>query len=454
MIVIKFGGSSLATAKKIRRCIGLVKKEIDRKPVVVVSAHGKTTSRLVEAANRACSGKVAIDEIERVHYDLVTNLGLERVLIETLIYKLSAFLHGVSLLGELTPRTLDQIMSFGERLSTRIIASAMEAEGVPAAAVNSFEIGLNTDSRHGDATPLPGIDEGIKKALSEYKLVPIVTGFLGRSENEHITTLGRSGSDFSASIIGAAIEAEEIQIWTDVSGVMTCDPSVEPAAMSLPQLSFDEASELAYYGAKVLHPSTLVPAIRKGIPIRVLNTIKPEDQGTVVLAESKRGDRIAKSIVYKEDVCLINLSSPRLMSAVKILSNAFEILSNHGIGIHMATTSEATVSLVTDKHYEGRQLENALGKMGTLGEVEVETKKAIICVVGEELKGSVGVLGQIFGAISNRGIKAKMVSQSASEINVAFLVDNAEIEPAVCALHALLVGEATRGDSIWTESRI
>ena len=249
----------------------------------------------------------------------------------------------------------------------------------------------------------------------------------------------RSGSDFTASILGAAVSAEEVQIWTDVSGIMTCDPSLDPDAQSLRRLSFDEASELAYYGAEVLHPSTLVPAIHAGIPVRVLNTLRPQDEGTLILPTSVVSERYAKSIVYKEDVNLITTASPRLMSALQILSRAFAILTRHDIGVHMATTSEATVSMVTDHDYSGAIMDAAMHDLSALGEAGVEHGKTIICVVGEELKGRADVLEQVFGSLRARGIKARMVSQSSSEINVAFLVDNSEVQTAVTALHKLIV---------------
>ena len=436
---MKFGGSSIATAEKVLRCVELVAAELVRGPVVVVSAHGKTTNELIQAAQKALHGEVTVEPIEELHLRLLTELGLDTDFIRPVITELLAFLQGVSLIGELTPRTLDHIMSFGERLSTRIVAAAMTKQGIEATAVNAFEMGLLTDSRHGAAAPLPGIYPAIAESLRATAGVPVVTGFLGSNAKGDITTLGRSGSDFTASLVGAAVAAEEVQIWTDVSGIMTCDPSLDPTAQSLRRLSFDEASELAYYGAEVLHPSTLVPAIHAGIPVRVLNTMHPEDEGTLILPEPVRTDRYAKSIVYKEDVNLIAIASPRLMSAVQILARAFEILTSHEIGVHMATTSEATVSLVTDRNYSGERLEAAMAELEQLGEASAEHEKAIICVIGEELKDRIDVLGRIFGRLTERGIKAKMVSQSASEINVAFLVDNSEIESSVKALHALIV---------------
>ncbi len=441
MIVMKFGGSSLATAEKIRLCISLVKNELARHPLVILSACGKTTDQLIATAKAAKQGQVDTDALEQYHRQLIDELNLDYRVIEPLISQLTTLLHGVSLLRELTPRTMDHIMSFGERISTRLVAAAMAGEGVVASAYNSFDLGLLTDSRHNNAIPLSSIEGEIKEQVGQIDPVPVVTGFLGKDQQGNITTLGRGGSDFSASIFGAAIDAEEVQIWTDVNGVMTCDPSVDGDAQSLPVLSFNEASELAYYGAEVLHPNTLIPAIRKHIPVRVLNTLNPTDPGTKITVEPVRTERFAKSIVYKEDVCLINLTSPRLMSAVALLSNAVSELTRHEVGVHMATTSEATVSLVTDRHYDEAYLEEPINNLRKYGEVEVERKKAIICAIGQELKGQVGVLGKMFTAVAEKGIKAKMVSQSASELNIAFLVDNTEIEPAVRALHALLLND-------------
>jgi aspartate kinase len=439
MIVVKFGGSSLASADKIVRCIALVREQIDREPVVVVSALGRTTDQLLESAERALAGRVDLREVEGFHTAVAAELGLDPRVVEPLLYDLSALLHGVSLIRELTDRTRDLLLSFGERMAARLMAAAMAGEGVPATAVNAWDAGLITDSRHGAASPLPAVMDRIPRALGKYELVPVVTGFLGRDEQGNVTTLGRSGSDYSASIIGAALGAEEVQIWTDVDGVMTCDPSLDDRARGLPVLSFEEAGELAYFGAKVLHPSTLVPAIRRGVPVVVRNTARPEDEGTRVVTEPVLTGRLAKSVVYKEDVALIHLTSPRITAAVNMLSQALEVMAYHRVGIHMANTSEATVSLVTDSGYDESRLDEALHELEDLGRVDVERGKTIVCVVGQELRGKAGVLGRIFGAVSGQGIKAKLVSQSASELNVAFLVDNAEVAPAVRALHELLL---------------
>ncbi len=440
MIVMKFGGSSLGTPLRVRGAIDLVKRELPRNPVVVVSAHGKTTDALLGAARSALAGTVDTTEVEQYHLGLADELEVDHRVVNPLLNQLSQLLHGVCLLGELTPRTLDHVMSFGERMSSRMFAAALGAEGVPATAVNAWDVGLVTTSRHGCAAPLPGIDDRICHEIGKLGLVPVITGFLGKDERGNITTLGRSGSDFSASIIGAALDAEEIQIWTDVNGVMTCDPSLDPRARSLPLLSFNEASELAYYGAEVLHPSTLVPAIRKGVPVRVLNTGQPSDPGTTIVARPVMGDLMAKSVVYKENVCLIGMASPRLMSAVEMLARAFSVLEGHEIGIHMATTSEASVSMVTDRDTSCQVLDAAMDDLRKLGDVEIQSGLAIICVVGEELRGQPRVTGRIFGAVEARGVKPLMVSRSSLAINVAFLARNEEIEPAVLVLHELILG--------------
>jgi len=440
MIVMKFGGSSVGTPEKIKRCIDIVKSQIDRKPVIVVSAHGKTTDNLIGSAKKALTGKVEAENIRHYHQGLAEGLGVEWMLIDPLLRDLESLLHGISLIRELTPRTLDQVMSFGERISSFIFAAAMTGRGIRAVPVNSYDIGLLTDSGFGNATPLNGIEEEINKNIASLSDLPVVTGFIAKNERGDITTLGRSGSDFTASLIGAAIHAEEIQIWKDVDGVMTADPFVCSNAQNIPIMSFSEASELAYHGAEVLHPSTLIPAMKKKIPVKVSNTLKPEDAGTMILADSQLVNRIAKSIVYKEDLCLIHVNSQKFSSTARLLSSALEILNQQNIGIHIAATSESSVSFVTDQSYSEEVLRQASANLEQIGAVSIEKEKALICIVGEELKGNPEVLGDIFSAVGKSEIKARLVSQSASEINIAFLVDNPQIAGIVVHLHAILIG--------------
>ena len=440
MIVMKFGGRSIGTADKVLGAVEIVRSMLPRKPVIVVSAHGKTTDHLRECAEVARKGSIEPERVVDFHFNLADKLQIERKLIEPLLFRLEAVLHGISLLAELTPRTMDTVMSFGERLSSRIFAATLANNGISAVSINSYDIGFLTDSNHGAAKPfLPDIEKEIARQLNRYAQTPVITGFLGKDARGEITTIGRSGSDYTASIIGAALNAEEIQIWTDVDGIMTADPSVEPEAKSLSELSFDEASELAYYGAEVLHPSTLIPAIRKNIPVKVANTISPEQSGTVIFPGSKLTGGMAKSIVYKEDVYLFNLFSPRLLSVTSLMSSALEILSSCHIHAHMAVTSEASISLITDRAYTDEELAPALAGLERIAQVSLEREKAIICVVGEEMKGNAAILGNIFQVLGEEGINARMVSQSASELNIAFLVDNSQIIRTVRALHNLVL---------------
>ena len=441
MIVMKFGGSSLGTAEKVLGAVEIVRSRRDRKPAVVVSAHGRTTDHLIRCARAAKEGNVSAEKVIDYHFNLADELKVERKLIEPLLFRLEAVLHGINLLRELTQRTLDTVMSFGERLSSRIVAATLALNGISAVPVNSYDVGFLTDSKHGSATPLPDIGEEIARKLGRYAQTPVITGFIGKDSKGEITTIGRSGSDYTASIVGAALGAEEIQIWTDVDGIMTADPSVDSTATGLPELSFDEASELAYYGAEVLHPSTLIPAIRRNIPVRVTNVLTPDKAGTLILPGSKLTDSMAKSIVYKEDVCLLSLFSPRLLSVTSLVSSALDVLGRYGIHTHMAVTSEASISLITDRAYSEEELAPALVELEKMARVSLEREKAIICVVGEEMRGNAAILGEIFAALGREGINARMVSQSATEVNVAFLVDNSQIAPAVRALHKLIVGK-------------
>jgi len=440
MLVLKFGGNSLSTENKVRRCAEIVKSALQRKPAVVVSAHGNTTDILVTCAKQALEGEVDTEQFTSYHYLLADSLGVERTIIEPLMFRAEAMLNGIRLVRELTPRTLDAIMSFGERLASRIFASVLCQLGVDAVPVNSYDIGFLTDSNFGNAAPLAGIEEKIAQNLRALRQVPVITGFLGKDAKGNITTIGRSGSDYTAAIIGAAIGAEEIQIWKDVDGVLTADPSVDSRARNVPELSFTEASELAYYGAEVLHPSTLIPAIRKNIPVRVANTMKPNEPGTVILPFSALTGQVAKSVVYKENVALLHIVSQRLLSVPALLSVVLGALEKCGIRVHMVVTSEASISIITDRDYSEDEIAPAIAEISQHASATCERSMAIICVLGEEMKGNADVLTKIFSALGREGVKARLVSQSASELNIALLVRSGEIEKTVKALHSLILG--------------
>lgn len=432
MIIMKFGGSSVADAEHIKRVFNIVKSYLDKKPLVVVSAHKGVTDELLDLAQGALRGEIDTSQIRRRHLGIISDLKLEAKLINKLLDDLEVLLKGVSLVKELTPRTLDYVASFGERFSSRIIAEYFTSQGISAQAFDSFDIGLITDDNFGAAMPLPEADELMKTAVSKIKKVPVVTGYIGKTRSGEITTLGRNGSDYSASIVGAAIDAEEIQIWSDVDGVLTADPSIIPAAKLLEEMSFDEASELAYYGAEVLHPATMLPAIKKNIPVRVLNTFKPDSNGTLIVPTLKRKSPGVKSIVYKEDQYILHIKTPRMFLRHGFMAKVFNVLADHKISINMVSTSEVSVSLTIDI---AKNLDSAIEELEDLGEVTVEKDKALVCAVGEGQKGTIGIASSIFTATKNAGVNVIMISQGASEINVAFVIDNKDITKTVKALH-------------------
>ena len=282
MIIMKFGGSSLGTAEAIQNIFGIVRGRVDRDPVLVVSAHAGVTDSLVEIARTAPGGDADTSTIEDLHHRLLDGLDLPVDLLDEQLGEMADLVRGMKLVSEASPRVRDLLLSFGERCSARVLAAYFNQQGLRAQAVDAFEVGLRTDGNFGRARPVA--DDGrIAENISKVEGIPILTGFLGRDADGNITTLGRNGSDYSAALFGNALDAEEIQIWTDVDGVMTADPRLVEGAQPIPIMSFGEASELAYYGGKVLHPATILPAMEKSIPVRVLNTHSADKPGTVIL---------------------------------------------------------------------------------------------------------------------------------------------------------------------------
>ncbi len=336
-------------------------------------------------------------------------------------------------MGELTPRSLDCIMSFGERLSARVVVAAFVAEGIEAKPCDAYDLGLVTDGRFGAASPLETCYGGLGKSLAAVRGIPVVTGFIGKDARGNITTLGRGGSDFSAAIVGRAVGAEEIQIWTDVDGIMSADPKLCPRARSLEVLSFEEASELAYYGAKVVHPATMVPAVKARIPVRVLNTYRPERPGTVILDRAPASREAVKSIAYRSHISLISVTSSRMLMQPGFMARLFEVFGRHEVVIDMVATSEVTVSLTTDTR---KDLGPALEELQEFAEVEVEKNQAIVSCVGEGLRDGKGALAGIFEALRDAKVKLRMLSFAASNVNVSLLVPERSVSRAVRALHA------------------
>jgi aspartate kinase len=430
---MKFGGSSVSNGERIRNVFSIVKSRLDRKPLVVASAFRGITDELFALAEESLKGNDSrLEKIRSRHYEVAGELGVDRDVVKDQLAELAVLLKGISLVKELTPRTLDYVVSFGERLSTRILAAYFTKAGIPTEQHDAFDIGMITDDQFGGAQPLPEADAEIKRHVSKMTKLPLVTGYVGKTRNGDITTLGRNGSDFTATILGAAIGAEEVQIWSDTDGIMTADPRVAPDAKPIEQLTFEEASELAYYGGKVLHPATIVPAIRKKIPVRALNTFKPDHPGTTILPTIAQNPTGVKSIAYHLGNYVVNITSSRMLMGHGFLARIFDIFAKHKIVVNMVATSEVSVSVTTDS---ARNLDLAQKELEQIGDVTIEKDRAIVCVVGEGLKFTPGVAGDIFGALKDAGVNVLMVSQGASKINVAFVVKNDDAHKSVQALH-------------------
>lgn len=435
MIVMKFGGSSVAGADKIARVLEIVKGRKKRRPIVVASAFRGVTDDLLALANDALNGDLSrLGLIEKRHRDAAAELGVDVKPLEPLFEELSALSRGVSLLGELTPRTLDRVAGFGERLSTRLIAAYFTKQGLPARQFDAPEAGLVTDERFGGANPLPEAAGLLNRALGAVEEVPVVTGYIGRTKAGEITTLGRNGSDYSATIVGAAVGAEEIEIWSDTDGIMTADPRMVPEAIPLANLSFAEACELAHYGGKVLHPHTLVPAMEKDIPVRVLNTFKPDHPGTKIVARPKKLEGgVLKSIAFKRKQLIVTASSPRMLAGPGFLARIFQILARHDVDVDMVATSEVSVSATTGLE---RGLDQAVAELKSEFETTVEKGRAVVCAVGDGIQQTPGVAADVFGAVRDAGVNVRMISQGASKNNVTFVVADEDVERAVRALHS------------------
>lgn len=441
MIVMKFGGTSVGSAEAMRRVGEIVKGALPRKPVVVVSAVSKMTDRLLEAARlaqrRAKTHEELLEPIKEKHREILSELRLSPRLLDADLGRLGEALRGIYLLRELTARSLDYVVSFGEVCSSKIVAAHLLARGIEARAWNAWEAGVVTDEEHGEANVLPETYALVKKNLHPElgKRVAVVTGFLGRTRNGQRTTLGRGGSDYSAAIIGRALEAKEIQIWTDVNGIMSCDPRVVPDAYTLRHLTFAEAAELAFFGAKVLHPRTVEPAVEVGIPVRIVNTFQPDDPGTLVVKKSQgTTEHVVEGLAVKRGNSLINLTSMRMLDAEGYLAWVFGVLAKHDVNVDCLATSEVSVSLTVDGRYQDG-LKESLKELRQYARVAMHRGRSIICVVGEGIRVRPGVAGEVFSVTGREGINIELISQGASELNLTFVVADAQADRALCALH-------------------
>lgn len=433
MIVMKFGGTSVGSADSIRAVSDIVKSQISRKPVVVVSAITKVTDALIKLANECAEGKgeETLNSIKKIHQSVMQQLGISNSMLDDDLNQLSS-LAAESKGRKVDAKLMDLFQSFGERMSSKIVSGQLSKTGVKSKAFNSWELGLVTDCNFGDAEPLKIAYSNLKKSIAKLEIVPVVTGFIGKTGKGEVTTLGRGGSDYTSSIIGAAIDAEEIQIWKDVNGIMTTDPKIVKNARTIEKVSFAEASELAYFGAKVLHPKTILPAMKKNIPVRVLNSFNPENKGTIILSKSERTNDAVKAIACKKDIKVLHISSTRMLDTYGFLAKIFSIIGKHRIVVDVITTSEISISMTIGS---SPSLGYAVKELGKIADVQLREGKAVICVVGEGISYTRGIAGKVFSALSKNGINVEMISQVASEINITFIVDGKDADNAVIALH-------------------
>ena len=442
MIVMKFGGTSVESQEAVTRVTSIVKSYESRRPVVVVSAMGKTTNQLLKIAREAAAGRreqalMLVDELRGHH--LTHGLALAGAAAADLDRYIRAhfewleeLVKGLAVVGELSPRSMDAIASVGERLSSLIVSFAFRSAGMPTEHVDSRRVIL-TDDRFTQAQPLLDetyslLEENVRP-IAEVSVV-VMGGFIGATQDGQTTTLGRGGSDYSASVIGAGINAEEIQIWTDVDGMLTADPRIISGGRRVKSISFAEAAEMAYFGAKVLHPATVLPAVEKNIPVVILNSLRPEIDGTRITSHAVPCRNAVKSISCKRDITILNIRSTRMLMAHGFLRRIFEIFDRYETSVDMVSTSEVSVSLTLDNPEHVTEI---CEELGAFADVQVENGQAIICLVGENIRHTPGIAGRAFQVIREKNIR--MISQGASLLNLGFVVCEIDLAAAVQALH-------------------
>jgi aspartate kinase len=450
--IMKFGGTSVEGATAFKNAAGIVFDRQALRPVVVVSAMAGFTDALIASVQQAWTARAAAgaDSLEK-HFDrhlrvVDALLGSEatrmreliaksRVEIKGLLDVAAAEVAGAGVNESRKRRKFfeDAVVSYGERLSAALLAAVLIENQVVCTDVDARRCVI-TDDEHGCATPL--MTETVQNTRSQLEpliasgCVPVLGGFIGSTLEGATTTLGRGGSDYTAALIGAALVAKEIQIWTDVPGVLTADPRLVATARTVPHLSFEEAAELAYFGAKVLHPKTLHPAIERDIPVRICNSRAQEGGSTLVVGESKRSSQTVKAIAHKTGVTTVQVTSTRMLGAYGFLRALFEVFAEHKTAVDVVTTSEVSVSLSLD---DTTSLGEIVAELEKLGTVSVEEKRAILCVVGEGLRTTPGIAARIFSTISD--INVSLISQGASRINLTFAVEEERVRETVARLH-------------------
>ena len=453
IVVMKFGGTSVEDAVAMKRTAAIVRGRRERglQPVVVVSAMARVTDQLLAAA--AAAGHDARDEalaisakLRERHLSTAAELVKGERLVDVLSLlhhdfdALDDLLRGIAAVGELTARTNDLVVSFGERMSSRMVSEAFAEAGLHGTHVDARTC-IITDSHYGKAAPIEtAIEARLKEhvlPLIEAGMTPVMGGFIGSNAEGITTTLGRGGSDYTAALVGGGLHAGAIEIWTDVNGIMTTDPRICPDALRVKAISFEEAAELAYFGAKVLHPATILPAVQKSIPVYVLNSRNPANEGTKITAVAPHCTSPFKSIAAKKRLTIIDIVASRMLMSHGYLKTVFDVFDKYKCAIDMVSTSEVSISVTVDSN---EQLPAICEELGRIADVKYEGRKALVCLVGEDIRGQNGIAGRVFSAISH--VNVRMISQGASEINMSFMIEEDDVEEAVRSLHRAFFTDA------------
>ena len=443
MIVVKFGGTSVGDAAAIERAADIVAARLARRPVVVVSALSGVTNALLAIAEQATRGQLigairGVEALRERHLEQADLLlrgpvgGEVAAELSATFDELASLAEALSVLGHLTPRSLDAIGAVGEQLSSALVVPAFKARGIDAELVDARDV-MITDEQFTAATPQP---ERIAEECRDRLLpllregrVPVMGGFIGSTVAGVTTTLGRGGSDYSASLVGAALQAEAIEIWTDVDGMLTADPRVVEGARLIERIRFDEASELAAFGAKVLHPNTIAPAVRLGIPVYVYNSRKPEGTGTLITFEAPR--RPVSAIAGRGGTTLVTVGSPRMVFAHGMLNEVLRALERHRTSVNVVATSEVSVSMTVD---DPQRLDALIVDLRQVGDVAVARDRGILAIVGAGISDSTAAMARALSALD--GLHLHMLSLSSTGINLTLVIDGAEVPSAMRKLHA------------------
>jgi bifunctional aspartokinase / homoserine dehydrogenase 1 len=462
MLVIKFGGTSVGSPQalsNVAEIVGKAKRDW-RRVAVVVSAMGGVTDLLLKGAAAAGGGDTAkagqcVEAIRKQHHAAIEAGSLGGDIgpaIDACLGELEGLYHAVSVLREVSPRALDAIASLGERMSIHIVSGYLARDGVPNRPVDASEF-LITDAKFQNASPLMsevgGKAREVLDPIFRRKAVPVITGFVGATREGVITTLGRGGSDYSAAILGAALDADEVWIYTDVDGVMTADPRQVPDARSLPSLSYREISEMAYYGAKVVHPKTIHPCVERKIPLWIKNTFHPDHPGTKILADGQKASGVIKAVTAIRDQTLVTVKGGGMMGVPGIAARTFAAVAKMGVSVTLITQASSEQSICfsvpahNGKHVQAH-LEDEFRKeieREDIDAIEMLEGCVIVTVVGEGMRKTHGVSGRIFTALGNAGVNLIVIAQGSSECSISMVVDRNDETPAVRAIHALLVLE-------------